>query len=57
MLFDSWQVWCAGSMRIDKFLWFARLARSRKLAQAMAEAGMMRLDGRRVEREVWQRVR
>lgn len=37
-------------MRIDKFLWFARLARSRKVAQAMAEAGMMRLDGRRVER-------
>lgn len=38
------------SMRIDRFLWFARFARSRAMAQAMAEAGTMRLDGRRVDR-------
>lgn len=37
-------------MRIDKFLWFARLARSRSAAQAVCETGMIRLDGRRVER-------
>ena len=37
-------------MRIDKFLWLARLARSRSAAQAMAAAGTIRLDGRRVER-------
>lgn len=37
-------------MRIDRFLWFARLARSRSAAQAMAEAGTLRLDGRRVDR-------
>lgn len=37
-------------MRIDKFLWFARLAKTRSAAQAMAESGAIRLDGRRVER-------
>ena len=37
-------------MRIDRFLWYARLARSRSVAQAMAEAGTIRLDGRRVDR-------
>tara|TARA_B110001454_G_scaffold132271_1_gene123165 strand:+ start:1653 stop:1955 length:303 start_codon:yes stop_codon:yes gene_type:complete len=37
-------------MRIDKFLWFARLAKSRNSAQAMAEQGIMRLNGRRIER-------
>lgn len=38
------------TMRIDKFLWFARLARSRSAAQTLAEAGLVRLDGRRVDR-------
>ena len=38
------------AQRIDKFLWFARLAKSRSIAQAMAERGIMRLNGRRVER-------
>lgn len=38
------------AMRIDLFLWYARLARSRSAAQAMASAGTMRLDGRRIER-------
>ncbi|MBX9882654.1 MAG: RNA-binding S4 domain-containing protein [Sphingomonas sp.] len=38
------------SLRIDKFLWFARLAKTRDAAQAAAEAGQIRLDGRRVDR-------
>ena len=38
------------SLRIDKFLWFARLAKTRDQAQAAAESGLIRLDGRRVER-------
>lgn len=37
-------------MRIDKLLWFLRLAKSRSLAQAMAEEGHIRINGRRVER-------
>lgn len=37
-------------MRIDKALWFLRLARTRSVAQAMVAAGHIRLDGRRVER-------
>ena len=37
-------------MRIDKLLWFLRLARSRPLAQAMAADGHIRLNGRRVDR-------
>ncbi len=37
-------------MRIDKLLWYLRLARSRALAQAMAEDGHIRLNRRRVER-------
>lgn len=38
------------SLRLDKFLWFARLARTRSAAQAYAEAGTLRLDGRRIDR-------
>lgn len=37
-------------MRIDKLLWFLRLARTRNLAQALAEEGHIRLNGRRVDR-------
>lgn len=37
-------------MRIDKFLWFARLAKSRAIAQAMAEQGRIRIAGRIVDR-------
>lgn len=37
-------------MRIDKLLWFLRLAKTRPLAQAMCEAGHIRINGRRVER-------
>ena len=38
------------SLRIDKFLWFVRLAKSRSVAQKMAEDGHIRLNGRRIER-------
>lgn len=37
-------------MRVDKVLWFLRLARTRAVAQAMAEEGHMRLNGRRIDR-------
>lgn len=40
----------AGSIRLDKLLWYLRFARSRSLAQAMIAAGHIRLDGRRVTR-------
>lgn len=32
------------------FLWYARLAKTRAAAQEQARAGLIRLDGRRVER-------
>ncbi|MCW3835145.1 S4 domain-containing protein [Sphingomonas canadensis] len=37
-------------MRLDRFLWFARLTRTRGHAQALAEAGHLRIDGRRIDR-------
>jgi len=37
-------------MRIDKALWYLRFARTRGIAQAMAQEGHIRLNGRRVER-------
>ena len=40
----------AGSIRLDKLLWFLRFARSRSIAQAMVGAGHIRLDGRRITR-------
>ena len=40
----------ADSLRLDKFLWFARIAKTRALAQAMAETGRLRLNGRVVDR-------
>lgn len=39
-----------GSMRLDRFLWFARLCRTRGAAQDLAASGRLRLDGRVVER-------
>ena len=36
-------------MRLDKYLWFTRLARKRGHAQEVAEAGHMRIDGRVVD--------
>ena len=40
----------ADALRLDKFLWFARIVKTRALAQAMAEKGRVRLNGRIVER-------
>ena len=39
-----------GALRLDKFLWYVRLAKTRGAAQALAETGHLRLDGRRIER-------
>lgn len=38
------------SLRFDKFLWFARLAKRRGFAQEIAEAGHVRIDGRVIDR-------
>lgn len=32
-------------MRIDRFLWFARIVKTRGIAQAMAASGHLRIDG------------
>ena len=37
-------------MRLDKFLWFVRLTKTRSLAQALAAQGHLRIDGRPVDR-------
>lgn len=34
------------AMRLDRFLWFVRLVKTRSLAQALAETGHVRIDGR-----------
>jgi ribosome-associated heat shock protein Hsp15 len=39
-----------GGMRIDKFLWFARIVKTRRLAQELAEARHLRIDGRTIDR-------
>lgn len=38
------------ALRLDKFLWFTRLAKTRAFAQELAEAGHMRISGRVVDR-------
>jgi ribosome-associated heat shock protein Hsp15 len=38
------------SLRLDKFLWFARIVKTRSLAQTLAEEGRLRLAGRVVDR-------
>lgn len=40
----------ADSLRLDKFLWFARIVKTRALAQTMAEQGRLRIDGRVMDR-------
>jgi ribosome-associated heat shock protein Hsp15 len=40
----------AESLRLDKFLWFARIAKTRGEAQALAEEGRLRIGGRVVDR-------
>ena len=37
-------------MRIDRFLFFIRLVKSRTLAQGLIDTGYVRLDGKRVEK-------
>ena len=37
-------------MRIDRFLFFIRLVKSRTLAQGLIDAGHVRVDGKRVEK-------
>lgn len=38
------------AMRLDKFLWWVRLAKTRVAAQAIAADGRLRIDGRAVDR-------
>ena len=40
----------ADSLRLDKFLWFARIVKTRSAAQLLAETGRIRISGRLVER-------
>lgn len=40
----------AETLRIDKWLWHARFCKTRALAQARAESGLIRLNGQRVEK-------
>ena len=40
----------AESLRLDKFLWFARVVKTRSLAQQLAEEGRLRIDGRVIDR-------
>ena len=39
----------AGRQRIDKWLWHARMVRTRSDAAALVEAGHVRLNGKRVD--------
>ena len=40
----------AESLRLDKFLWFARIVKTRALAQTLAEEGRLRISGRVADR-------
>lgn len=40
----------AARLRLDKFLWFARIVKTRSAAQAVAEQGRLRINGRVVDR-------
>ncbi len=39
-----------GRLRLDKFLWFARVVKTRAAAQALAAEGRLRLNGRAIDR-------
>ena len=38
------------TQRLDRFLWFARVVKTRAIAQSIAEDGHLRIDGRTVDR-------
>lgn len=40
----------ADGLRLDKFLWFARIVKTRALGQTLAEQGRIRIAGRVVDR-------
>lgn len=40
----------AESLRLDKFLWFARIVKTRAQAQMLAEAGRLRIGGRVIDK-------
>ena len=40
----------AARLRLDKFLWFARIVKTRSAAQVLAEQGRLRLNGRVIDR-------
>jgi ribosome-associated heat shock protein Hsp15 len=40
----------ADGLRLDKFLWFARIVKTRKLAQMLAENKKVRISGRVADR-------
>ncbi len=40
----------AETLRLDKFLWFARIVKTRALAQQLAEQGRLRISGRIADR-------
>ena len=40
----------ADSLRLDKFLWFARIVKTRAVAQALAVDGRLRLNGRVIDK-------
>ena len=40
----------ADTLRLDKFLWFARIVKTRALAQTLAEEGRLRISGRVADR-------
>ena len=39
-----------GTMRLDRFLWFARIVKTRGIAQHLAAGGHLRIDGRAVDK-------
>ncbi len=51
MLSPRWRT-CgvADALRLDKFLWFARIVKTRALAQQLAEEGRIRIAGRVADR-------
>lgn len=39
-----------GSLRLDQFLWYARFAKTRNIAQSLVGEGHVRIDGRAVHK-------